>query len=133
MYTISNIGKPRPPIRIRLREDSPCGIALDSTTDLLPGEVADVEFNLAMRLINTGRATRVVAESNSAAPTDAEGGESDDDLLEPSDDEGDTADADLEELGEEDLTDEELEELTAPGSTEPPQHRDPRPSRRRGR
>jgi hypothetical protein len=67
MHAINSFGKPEPAIRIKLRDDSPSSIVLEGGLELNPGEEADVEHGLAIRLLNTGRATRIVADP---APVD---------------------------------------------------------------
>jgi hypothetical protein len=54
------MGKKMPDtIKIQIRPDSPTGVSIGGGKDLAPGEVADVPFSVAIRLLNSGRATRV--------------------------------------------------------------------------
>lgn len=46
-------------ILIQLRPDAPGGVALGGGKDLQPGDTADVPYAVAIRLLNSGKATRV--------------------------------------------------------------------------
>jgi hypothetical protein len=46
-------------LKIQIRPDSPTGVAIGGGKNLAPGDVADVPFSVAIRLLNSGRATRV--------------------------------------------------------------------------
>lgn len=102
MFT-TNPFAPRPPVRIKLRDDSPSGITLEGGDVLAPGEEKDVEYHLASHLVTTGRATIV-----QPVPPD------------PAEHAGDELDPKLD--------DEIVEEPEPPVVVET---RDPKPSRRR--
>jgi hypothetical protein len=110
MFT-TNPFAPRPPVRIKLRDDSPSGITLEGGDVLYPGEAKDVEYHLASHLVTTGRATIVQPVQPDPAAGDDEFAEKlGDDELDPK------------------LDDEIVEEPESPVVVET---RDPKPSRRR--